>query len=49
MMARHCARGPYEAAVVPEIENLDPRVDSRTQALVEAAIVDMVRFDAELG
>jgi Fic family protein len=34
---------------VPEIENLDPRVDSRTQALVEAATVDMVRFDAELG
>ena len=46
---RLLARGPYEAAVVPEIAGLDPQVDSRTQALVEAATVDMVRFDAELG
>ena len=46
---RLLARGPYEAAVVPEIENLDPQVDSRTQALVEAATMEMVRFDAELG
>lgn len=46
---RLLARGPFEAAVVPEIQHLDPRVDSRTQALVEASTMEMVRFDAELG
>lgn len=46
---RLLARGPYEAAVVPKIAGLDPQTDSRTQALVEAATVEMVRFDAELG
>lgn len=46
---RLLARGPYEAAVVPEIAGLDPAVDSRTQALVEEATMEMVRFDAELG
>lgn len=46
---RLLARGPYEAAVVPEIAGLDPAIDSRTQALAEAATVEMVRFDVELG
>ena len=46
---RLLARGPYEAAVAPEIAGLDPAIDSRTQALAEAATVEMVRFDAELG
>jgi len=46
---RLLARGPYEAAVVPEIAGLAPAIDSRTQALVEEAIMEMVRFDAELG
>ena len=46
---RLLARGPYEAAVVPAIAGRDPVVDSATQALVEAATVDMVRFDADLG
>jgi Fic family protein len=46
---RLLARGPYEAAVVPEISGLDPAVDSRTQALVEESTIEMVRFDAELG
>ncbi|BCW51986.1 Fic family protein [Arthrobacter sp. StoSoilB13] len=46
---RLLARGPYEAAIPAEIASLDPQVDSRTQSLVEAATVEMVRFDAELG
>ncbi|WP_309075842.1 Fic family protein [Paenarthrobacter sp.] len=46
---RLLARGPYEAAIAPEIAGLDPAIDSRTQALAEAATVEMVRFDAELG
>ncbi|NWL12605.1 Fic family protein [Paenarthrobacter nitroguajacolicus] len=46
---RLLARGPYESAVAPEIAALDPIIDSRTQALAEAATVEMVRFDAELG
>jgi Fic family protein len=46
---RLLARGPYEAAIPAEIAGLDPQVDSRTQSLVEAATVEMVRFDAELG
>ncbi|MDR6687302.1 Fic family protein [Arthrobacter sp. 1088] len=46
---RLLARGPYEAAIPAEIARLDPQVDSRTQSLVEAATVEMVRFDAELG
>ncbi|MEV7660729.1 Fic family protein [Paenarthrobacter sp. NPDC089316] len=46
---RLLARGPYEAAVAPEIAGLDPAIDSRTQSLAEAATVEMVRFDAELG
>ncbi|UKA50774.1 Fic family protein [Arthrobacter sp. FW305-123] len=46
---RLLARGPYDAAVAPKIAGLDPAVDSRTQALAEAATVEMVRFDAELG
>lgn len=43
------ARGPYRAAVPPVISSLDPTVDSRILALTEAATVDMVRFDTEMG
>ncbi|XAZ31737.1 Fic family protein [Paenarthrobacter ureafaciens] len=43
------ARGPYEAAIPAKIADVDPQIDSRTQSLVEAATVEMVRFDAELG
>jgi len=39
----------YAAAIVPQIAGLDPRLNSRTQALVEQATMDLVRFDAELG
>jgi Fic family protein len=39
----------YAAAVVPQIAGLDPQLDSRTQALVEQATMDLVRFDAEMG
>jgi len=46
---RLLARGPYEAAIPAEIAHINPEVDSRTQSLVEAATVEMVRFDAELG
>ncbi|MFJ6538689.1 Fic family protein [Paenarthrobacter sp. NPDC091711] len=46
---RLLARGPYEAAVAQKIARLNPAIDSRTQALAEAATVEMVRFDAELG
>ncbi|XAS72622.1 Fic family protein [Micrococcaceae bacterium Sec5.1] len=46
---RLLARGPYEAAIPAEIARINPEVDSRTQSLVEAATVEMVRFDAELG
>ncbi|BCW04639.1 hypothetical protein [Arthrobacter sp. NtRootA1] len=34
---------------MPEIAELDPVIDSRTQAMAEAATLEMVRFDAELG
>ncbi|MCC3292584.1 Fic family protein [Arthrobacter sp. zg-Y1110] len=47
--SRLLARGPYEAAVPPEIAELEPVVDSRTQALAEAATVEMVRFDTDMG
>ncbi|HEX9086753.1 MAG TPA: Fic family protein [Arthrobacter sp.] len=39
----------YAAAMVPQIAGLDPQLDSRTQALVEQATMDLVRLDAELG
>ncbi|MFJ5956127.1 Fic family protein [Paenarthrobacter sp. NPDC092416] len=46
---RLMARGPYLAAVPAGIAGIEPVIGSRTQALVEAATVEMVRFDAELG
>lgn len=46
---RLSARGPYEAAVLQEIAGLNPTVDTKTQALVEAATMEMVRFDADMG
>ncbi|MCC3299269.1 Fic family protein [Arthrobacter caoxuetaonis] len=42
--------GPsYDAAVPPSIADLQPALNLRTQALVEAVTVDMVRFDAVTG
>ena len=39
--------GPsYASAVPPSIADLQPALDSRSQALVEAVTVDIVRFDA---
>jgi Fic family protein len=46
---RLLARGPYHAAVTPQIAGLEPYVDARTQSLAEAATMEMARFDAELG
>lgn len=46
---RLLARGPYQAAVLEPIADCTPHLDSHTQAVVEQAIVDMVRFDAEMG
>ncbi|MEX5258009.1 Fic family protein [Kocuria arenosa] len=46
---RLLARGPYQAAVLEPIADLDPVLDTRTQAVVEQATVDMVRFDRDLG
>ncbi|MCA4134098.1 Fic family protein [Arthrobacter sp. M4] len=46
---RLLSRGPYEAAVLPEIASLEPHIDLRLQAIVETATLEMVRFDAELG
>lgn len=43
------ARGPYRAAVVPVIAGCQPIIDGRISALAEEAIIDMVRFDRDLG
>lgn len=47
--SRLTARGPYEAAVVPGIADLDPQVSPHLLALTEEATMEMVRFDAEMG
>ena len=46
---RLLARGPYQAAVVPKISAGEPAVRGNISALAEEAIIDMVRFDRDLG
>ena len=41
--------GPYRAAVVPEIAQLDPVMSAATAALVDEATAELARFDAEMG
>ncbi len=41
--------GHYEAAIVPEIAELDLRLPSETTALAEEAAAGIARFDAEMG
>jgi len=43
------ARGPYQAAIVPQIADCVPPISGRVSALVEEATIDMVRFDRDLG
>src|SRR5437660_1507718 len=44
------ARGPYEAAVPPTIAHLMlPPFDQRTIVAAEEAVVDLGRFDGEVG
>jgi Fic family protein len=45
--ARHA--GPYRAAVVAEIAELDPGLPSAVAALTAEASAEVARFDAELG
>jgi len=45
--ARH--HGPYEAAVTPEIAELEVRLPSETLALADEASLLIARFDAEIG
>lgn len=47
--SRLLVRDPYQAAVLQPISGADPQIDSDTQAMVEAATVEMVRFDAQVG
>lgn len=47
---RMASRGPYRAAVVPEIAGItDVRLPSEIDALVEEAATEIARFDAEVG
>ncbi len=41
--------GPYSAAVVPEIAQLDPVMSAATAALADEATAELARFDAEMG
>ncbi|MGD9701187.1 MAG: Fic family protein [Acidimicrobiia bacterium] len=41
--------GPYRAAVVPEIAQLEPVVSAATSALADEATAELARFDAEMG
>lgn len=47
--ARRRHRGPYEAAVAPEIAEATVALPSDTAALAEDAAAEIARFDAELG
>jgi Fic family protein len=47
VQARHA--GPYQAAVVPEIAELDPRLQTGAAALAEEASAEIARFDTEVG
>jgi len=42
-------RGPYKAALVPTISNLDVRVDTAIVGLAEDAAISLARFDVEVG
>lgn len=42
-------RGPYRAAVVPQIAGTHPAVSGRVATLAEEATIDTVRFDRDLG
>ena len=42
-------RGPYQAAIVPEIAELTVRLPPDTAAAVDEAAAEVARFDAELG
>ena len=42
-------RGPYKAALVPTISNLEVRVDNAIVGLAEDAAIDLARFDVEVG
>ncbi|MGP9817804.1 Fic family protein [Glutamicibacter sp. 363] len=43
------ARGPYQAAIVPNIANANPAISGQAAALVEEATIETVRFDRDLG
>ena len=47
--ARRRHRGPYEAAVAPEIAAVTVDLPSDTAAIAEEAAAEIARFDAELG
>ena len=47
--ARRRHRGPYEAAIAPEISGRPVLLDPETAALVDDAGAEVARFDAELG
>lgn len=47
--ARRRYRGPYEAAVVPAIADVDIILPSGTAAAADDAAAEIARFDAELG
>jgi Fic family protein len=47
--ARRRHRGPYEAAVVPQIAELPVNLPPDTAAVADEAAVEVARFDAELG
>jgi len=47
--ARRRHRGPYQAAVVPEIAGRSVLLPPETAALVDDAATEVARFDAELG
>ena len=42
-------RGPYRAAVVPPIADLDPHIPTGVVALADEATAEIARFDAEIG
>lgn len=41
--------GPYRAAVLPEIAQLEPVMSAATAALADEATAELARFDAEMG
>jgi Fic family protein len=49
LTAKRRHRGPYQAAVVPEIAGLAVAIPSDTAAVAEEAAAELARFDGELG